>query len=60
MVHPPQTTAGVQALAKRDAQTHAAAVTEHIKALPCPLPQKLALLDAVIQAAKQNAADSSL
>lgn len=60
VVHPPQTPAGRQALARRAAETHAAAAAEHIKALPCPLPQQLALLDAVIQKVKAQAPDSEL
>lgn len=59
VVHPPQTPEGQQALANRVADAHAFAVIEHIKALTCPFPQKLALVDAVIREAKQQAAESA-
>lgn len=50
----PKTEAGQAELARRVAQVHADAVTCRIKALTCPTAQKLELLDAVIDTAKQG------
>ena len=53
-VFSPDTAAGEEALAKRIAQAHADAVMREILALSCPTEQKLALLDAVMDAAKKQ------
>ena len=54
MVHYPKTAAGREELSKRAADVHASAVTQRIKSLNCPTSQKLALLDAVIETAKEK------
>ena len=53
-VCPPETDAGREALETQLAQIYADAVIRQIRALPCPAPQKLALLDAVIRNAKKQ------
>lgn len=53
-VFPPDTDAAQEALAKDIAQVHADAVMREIMALSCPTEQKLALLDAVMDAAKKQ------
>ena len=53
-VFPPDTDAAQEALAKGIAQVHANAVMQEILALSCPTEQKLALLDAVMDAAKKQ------
>lgn len=54
IVYHPRTEAGREDLARRVAEVHAMAVSQRIKALSCPQEQKLALLDAVIDAAKKE------
>ena len=50
----PETDTGREALATQLAQIYADAVIRKIRALPCPAPQKLALLDAVVRNAKKQ------
>ena len=57
-VLPPDTDAAKEALAKAIAQVHADAVMREILALSCPTEQKLALLDAVMDAASFAGIDS--
>lgn len=54
IVYAPKTPAGKDALAKRVAEVHAEHVMRTIKNLTCPLQQKNALLDAVIDTVKQR------
>lgn len=54
IVHYPKTETGKEELARRVAAVHADYVTEAVCKLSCPLPQKLALLDAVIKSVKQE------
>ena len=50
----PKTETGQEELAKRVADVHAASVIRRLKALDCPTRQKQALLDAVMETAKQK------
>ena len=50
----PKTETGQEELTKRVADVHAASVIRRLKALNCPTSQKQALLDAVIETAKQQ------
>lgn len=52
MVVPPQTEVGQRELAQRVAELHADYVLHTIDRLPCPAQQKLALLQAVINAVR--------
>ena len=54
IVYYPKTEEGQIELAKRVSDIHAAAVTQRIKSLNCPTSQKLELLDAVIETAKEH------
>ena len=54
IVHMPQTAEGKAELAQRVASVHADAVTQRMKALPCPTAQKLALLDSILKTAKEK------
>ena len=54
IVHHPQTDEGRDALARRVADVHAASVIRRLKALNCPTSQKQALLDAIMDTAKQK------
>lgn len=53
-VYYPKTEEGREELAKRVSDVHAAAVTQRLKSLNCPISQKMELLDAVIITAKQR------
>jgi len=59
IVYYPKTEEGRIALAKRMSDVHAAAVTQRIKALNCPTSQKLALLEAVIETAKERSREQT-
>lgn len=59
-VYFPKTDAGKAELCRRVADIHAQAVTRRLKRLNCPNTQKMALLDAVIEAAKQKPSPPSL
>lgn len=54
IIHHPETEDGKLELAKRVSEVHADAVNARIKDLRCPTVQKLQLLDAVINTAKQK------
>lgn len=54
ILYQPQTETGKLELARRVASVHADAVTNRIKELNCPKSQKLALLESVIETAKEN------
>ena len=55
IIYYPKTEEDQLELAKRVSDVHAAAVTQRVKSLNCPTSQKLALLDAVIETAKNKA-----
>ena len=59
IVYYPQTAEGQMELAKRVSDVHAAAVTQRIKSLNCPKGQKLELLDAVIETAKERSREQT-
>lgn len=50
----PKTETGKEELARRVSDVHAAVVARQIKALHCPTAQKLQLLDAVIETARER------
>lgn len=54
IVHYPDSEEAKQELARRVAVVHAQSVVQTVKSLSCPLEQKLALLDAVIETVKQR------
>lgn len=54
IVYRPKTEEGQMELAKRVSDAHAAAVTQRIRSLDCPTSQKLELLAAVIETAKER------
>ena len=54
IVYHPKTAQGQEELARRVADAHASAVIQQLKNLNCPTSQKLQLLDAVIQDAKDR------
>ena len=54
IVYYPKTKEGIEELEGRVADVHAAVAIQKLKALNCPLSQKLDLLDAVIDTAKQR------
>jgi len=54
IVHVPETEAGKEELAKRVSEVHAEAVIRRLNGLNCPAGQKLALLDAIIEAVKKE------
>lgn len=53
IVHYPESEAAKRELSKRVAIIHAQAIIQKVKSLSCPLEQKLALLDAVIEKMKE-------
>ena len=57
IVYYPKTEEGKEELTKRVADVHATAVAQRLKSLNCPTSQKLELLDAVIESAKQRSGD---
>lgn len=59
IVHYPKTEEGKQELARRVASVHADAVLSRIKSLDCPDQQKLALIDAIIEDIRAQAADKA-
>lgn len=59
IVHYPKTEEGKRELARRVASVHADMVNRHIEKLNCPSSQKVALLDAVIAAAKKKAGEQN-
>jgi len=54
IVHCPESEEAKQELAKRVAIVHAQAIVQKVKSLSCPLTQKIALLDAVIEKIKEE------
>lgn len=54
VVHGPQTPEGRQALAQQVADVHAGAVAEQLQAQNCPISQKLALLEGILEAAQEK------
>ena len=54
IMHYPKTETGQAELARRVADVHAASVIRRLKVLNCPTGQKQALLDAVMETAKQQ------
>ncbi len=54
IVHYPEREEAKQELSKRVAIVHAQAITQKVKSLSCPLAQKLALLDRVIEKIKEG------
>jgi len=54
IVHYPESEEAKQELAKRVAIVHAQAIVQRVKSLSCPLTQKIALLDAVIEKIKDE------
>lgn len=54
IIHSPQSQEGKLELSRRVAEIHADAVIHRIKSLNCPTSQKSALLEAVIQTAKER------
>ena len=59
IVYHPKTEEGQTELARRVSDVHAAAVTQRINSLSCPTNQKLALLDAVIETAKEKSREQT-
>jgi hypothetical protein len=59
IVYSPKTEEGKAELAKRVSDVHASAVTQRIKSLNCPTSQKLELLDAVIETAKERSREKT-
>lgn len=59
IVYYPKTEAGKDELARRVADVHASTVTQRIKSLNCPERQKLELLDAVIETAKEQSREQT-
>lgn len=59
IVHYPATSRDSAWLAQQVADVHAAAVYQHLQSLNCPAGQKLELLEAVIQTAKENSRDQA-
>lgn len=57
IVHYPTTEEGWQELKRRVASVHADAVMNSISKLNCPMWQKIKLLDAIIEDAKQKLKD---
>ena len=57
IVYYPKSEEGKEALARRVADVHAAAVNQRLKSLNCPTSQKLALLDAVIETRKKESGE---
>lgn len=55
IVHYPKTQQGKQELAGRVAEVHAGFVVNTIQKLDCPTKQKLELLQAIMDTARQNA-----
>lgn len=54
IVHYPDSEEAKRELERRVAVVHAQSVVQKVKSLSCPLGQKLALLDAVIETIKQQ------
>lgn len=54
IIHYPKTEAGKCELTRRVADIHADMVNRYIQKLNCPSEQKIALLDAVIEAASKE------
>lgn len=59
IMYDPKTPEGLETLAKRVSDVHASAVTQQINALNCPISQKLALLDAVIETVKARSMEKT-
>ena len=59
LVYYPKTEEGQMELAKRVSDVHAAAVNQRLKSLNCPTSQKLELLDAVINTAKERSREQT-
>ncbi len=54
IVYYPKTEEGQEELARRVSDVHAAAVNQRLKSLNCPTNQKLELLDAIIETAREK------
>lgn len=59
IVYYPKTEEGKEELARRVSDVHAAAVNQRLKSLNCPTNQKLDLLEAVIETAKQKSREQT-
>lgn len=59
IVYYPKTEEGKEELARRISDVHAAAVNQRLKSLNCPTNQKLDLLEAVIETAKQKSREQT-
>ena len=59
IVYYPKTEEGKEELARRVSDVHVAAVNQRLKSLNCPTNQKLELLEAVIETAKQKSREQT-